>query len=90
MKIDIKHSKNILMDWDIDVTVTAENQEKISSVEIRVNDFPEVNEAQDEPVNSWEKQLTQQGQFPGDNKVVVTVFDQNGNNTIAKQEWTGN
>ena len=62
MKIDIKHTKNVLRDWDVDVTVNAESGEKISSVEIKVNDFPEVNESQDDSVSSWEKQLTQKGQ----------------------------
>ena len=88
MKIDIKHTKNVLRDWDVDVTMNAESGEKISSVEIKVNDFPEVNESQDDSVSSWEKQLTQKGQYPGDNKVVVTVFDQNGNSSVAKQQWS--
>lgn len=78
------------MGWDIDVTVTAENNEEIAFVEIRVNGFPEVSETPDEPVDSWEKQLTQQGNFPGDNTVEVLVRDQNGNDKRAKQEWTGN
>ncbi len=88
MKIEIKHTKNPLMDWDIDVTVNAENTEKIDSVEIKVNDFPEVKEAQGDSVTSWDKHLSQKGQYPGDNKVVVTVFDQNGNSTVAKQQWS--
>ncbi len=90
MKIAITHARNILMGWDIDVNVNAENQEKVAFVEIRVNGFPEVSETQNQPDDSWERQLTQQGNFPGDNKVEVLVRDQNGNETRAKQAWTGN
>jgi len=90
MKIAISHARNVLMGWDIDVNVNAENQEKIAFVEVRVNGFPEVSETLDDPENSWERQLTQQGVFPGDNKVEVLVRDQNGNDTRSKQAWTGN
>jgi hypothetical protein len=90
MKIAITHAKNPLIGWNIDVKVNAEKQEKIAFVEIRVNGFPEVSETQGEPEDSWERQLTQQGVFPGDNKVEVLVRDQNSNDTRAKQAWTGN
>jgi hypothetical protein len=90
MKIAIAHARNVLMGWDIDVNVNAENGEKIAFIEVRVNGFPEVSETQDDPVESWEKQLTQQGVFPGDNKVEVLARDQNGGDTRSKQAWTGN
>jgi hypothetical protein len=90
MKIAITHARNVLMGWDIDVNVNADNNEKISFVEIRVNGFPEVSETPDGAVDAWEKQLTQQGVFPGDNTVLVLVRDQNGNDTRSKQAWTGN
>ena len=78
------------MGWDIGVIVTAGSKEKITFVEIRVNGFPQVSETQDAPVDSWERQLTQQGNFPGDNKVEVVARDENGNDTRSKQAWTGN
>ncbi len=90
MKIDITHARNPLMDWDIDVKATAEHDEKITYVEIRVNDFADVDEIEDDPVDSWEKQLIQKGVFPGDNTVLVVVRDQNGKDTRAQQEWTSN
>jgi uncharacterized protein YabE (DUF348 family) len=90
MKIAVTHARNPLMDWDINVKVSADTGEKIAFVEIRINDFPDVDETQDDPVDSWEKQLTQKGVYPGDNKVEVRVTDQNGKDTRAKQEWTGN
>ena len=90
MKIAIAHAKNVLMGWDINVNVTADAGEQVAFVEIGVNGFSEVSETPDDPVDSWEKQLTQQGNFPGDNSVVVLARDQNGNDHRGKQEWTGN
>jgi hypothetical protein len=87
LKINISHTKNTLIGWDIDVKVDAEGTEKISDVEVRVNGFPEI---RDSPGNlsSWEQQLTQKGVFPGNNTVNVRVTDQNGNDTNAKQSWS--
>jgi hypothetical protein len=90
MKIDIAHARSVPFGWDINVNATADTGEKITFVEIRVNGFAEVDETQDDPVDSWEKKLTQKGIFPGDNEVVVLVRDQNGKDTRAKQEWTAN
>lgn len=90
MKIDITHSRSVPFGWDINVNATADAGEKITFVEIRVNGFAEVDETQNDPVDSWEKELTQKGIFPGDNEVVVLVRDQNGKDTRAKQEWTAN
>jgi hypothetical protein len=90
MKIDIAHARSVPFGWDINVNAIASTGEKITFVEIRVNGFAEVDETQDDPVDSWEKELTQKGIFPGDNDVVVLVRDQNGKDTRAKQEWTAN
>ena len=88
MKIEITHARNPLMDWDIGVKATAESNEKITYVEVRINDFADVDETEDDPVDSWEKQLLQKGVFPGDNTVLVLVRDQNGKQSLAKQEWS--
>jgi hypothetical protein len=90
MKIDITHSPSRPFGWDINVKITADSGEKITFVEIRVNGFADVDETPDDPVDSWEKQLTQKGSFPGDNTVEVLARDQNGKDTRSKQEWTAN
>lgn len=90
MKIAITHARGVPFGWNIDINVTADNGEKITFVEVRVNGFADVDETPDDPVDSWEKQLTQKGVFPGDNTVEVLVRDQNGKDTRAKQEWTAN
>lgn len=88
MKINISHTKNPLLGWDIDVSVQAENGQKIGQVEVRVNDLPEVQDLPGDALDSWEQQLIQKGNYPGNNKVEVTVSDQDGNETRAEQKWS--
>jgi hypothetical protein len=87
MQIDIKHSKNALAGWDVDVTVTAEKQETISQVTVEINDFPEGDETPPPNTHKWHRVLTKKGEYPGDNKVVVTALDQDSNPTTAEDEW---
>lgn len=75
------------MGWDITVSVLAGAGEKIASVEVRVNDFREVNDQLDPPLDSWEQLLTQKGVFPGDNRVDVVVTDDKGDDTRARKKW---
>lgn len=75
------------MGWDIDVNVQAASGEKIASVEVRVNDFPEAQDSPADPLDSWSIQLRQKGVFPGDNKVDVLVTDPKGNQTRARKIW---
>jgi hypothetical protein len=88
MKILITHIKNAAAGWNINVSVQAESGQKISDVEVRVNGFPQVREIPKTPLDTWEQLLTQQGVFPGDNKVEVVARDQNGGETRAEQTWS--
>jgi hypothetical protein len=88
MKINISHARNPVLGWDIDVSAEAEARENISQVEVRVNDILEVQDLPGDALNSWDQQLTQKGVFPGNNKVEVTVTDQDGNETSAEQKWS--
>jgi hypothetical protein len=88
MDIDIGHERNPLMGWDVTVVVNADKSEKITFVRIDVNGFPEVKESVDPPVNRWRKSLTQQGNFPGDNKVLVVATNGNGEQSSAEDQWS--
>lgn len=88
MKIKISHARNAVLGWDIDVSVEAGSGEKIGQVEVWVNDIREVQDLPGDALDSWEQQLTQKGIYPGDNKVEVTVNDQDGNVTSAEQKWS--
>ena len=87
MQIDISHVKNPAVGWDVDVTVTGENNEKITRVKIEINGFPKIDEQIPGEPKKWHKGLVQQGVYPGENKVVVSVVDQDGNGSSARDEW---
>jgi hypothetical protein len=39
------------------------------------------------PVNKWKRSLTQQGNFPGNNKVLVTATDGTGQQNSSEDTW---
>jgi hypothetical protein len=88
MKITISHIKNVVIGWNIDVSVEADDGETISFVEARVNGFPEIQETPDDGVSSFDQQITGKGVFPGDNKVEVLARNQNGDERRSEQHWS--
>ncbi len=88
MDIAISHTRNPAVGWNIDITSKGETAaEKVAQVVVRINGSPEPTESLNPPVRSWHKLYTQKGQYPGDNKVEVTVSDQDGNRTDASDSW---
>lgn len=88
MKVNIKPTKNPAVGWDVDVAVSADSGESIAYVEVDVDDFPELKEPIDPPEQQWEDHLTQQGQYPGDNKVLVIVTNDKGDQTRWSKRWS--
>ena len=76
MKIDISHTRNNLMGWDIKVKAIADKSERIASVRIAVNGFDQSDKQLDPPANQYQTELSRVGQFPGDNETRVTVTDE--------------
>lgn len=87
MKVTSSHTKNPAVGWDITASATADKGEKIARAQIIVDDFPESDQSFDPPISSWQKQLTQQGQFPGDNTVKVIVTNDKGDDTESDDSW---
>lgn len=87
MKLEITHRKNPASGWDISASAHAEGSEKIARARVNLNGFDLVDESFSEPVGTWQHELTQQGQYPGDNRVSVSVTDQNGNETSDEDSW---
>lgn len=87
MQIDIKHQRNPALGWDVDVTVSAENKETITHVRVEINGFTRCDESPSSNIRKWHKTLVQQGVYPGENEVIVTAADQDGNDTGAEDEW---
>ena len=88
MQIDIKFSKNPVLGWDVSVTATGDHQEKIQHIKVTMNVSSLCDEDSDPVVNRWRKLFTQKGVFPGDNKAVVTITDDRGNDTSAMEQWS--
>lgn len=88
MTIDTAHTKDPLAGWDIDVTVAGEGKETIAHVQIEINGFTKWDEQVSPPARKWHRQMTQQGQYPGENRVVVTATDSDGQDTVAVDEWS--
>jgi hypothetical protein len=82
------HKKNPAIGWDISASAKADKGEKIARVQILVNDSPEYDKTFAPPISSWQEQLNQQGQYPGDNTVRVIVTSDKGEDTEAEDEWS--
>lgn len=87
MNIEIVHTKNPAVGWDISARARSENTEKISRATINLNGFDEYDETFSPPLASWQNDLQQRGQFPGKNRVRVSVTDDNGNETSNEDVW---
>jgi hypothetical protein len=89
MTIDIAHAKNPAAGWDITTSIaTTAKAEKIAHVRIEINGFPEYDKDIDPRADFWKNTLIQQGVFPGDNRVVVTVTNNKSEDTVAISEWS--
>lgn len=87
MTLTLTHQRNPALGWDITATATADKGEKITRAQIIVDDFPEFDETFDTPLSNWQKQLTQQGQYPGDNKVRLIVTNDQNEDTDSEDSW---
>ncbi|MGA8432621.1 MAG: hypothetical protein WB729_22535 [Candidatus Sulfotelmatobacter sp.] len=90
MKLTLSHQKNPAVGWDVSASAAtdkSDGNEKIVRAQIIVDDFPEYDETFASPLSNWQKQLTQQGQFPGNNKVRLIVTNDKGENVESEDEW---
>jgi hypothetical protein len=88
MKIDLAHVKDPLMGWTIQTKISGGKGERIAEVRISVNGFDVLNKKVDPPTDQWQTELSQKGQYPGDNESRVTVTDEKGNETSAVDSWS--
>jgi hypothetical protein len=88
MKIDLAHVKDPLIAWTIQAKVSADKGERIAAVRISVNGFDVLDKKIDPPVDQWQAELSQKGQYPGGNEVRATISDEKGNETSAIDSWS--
>jgi hypothetical protein len=84
----LSHTKNPLMGWDICATAKADKGEKITRVQIMVDDFPELDKSFPAPLNSWTDTLIQQGEYPGDNTVRLIVTNDKAEDSEYEDSWS--
>ena len=87
MNLTLKHLKNPAAGWDITAAATADKGEKISRAEIFVNDFSQYDKSFNPPINQWQQQLSQQGQYPGDNSSQLRITNDNGEVAESDDSW---
>lgn len=88
MTVTSAHAKNPLLGWDISASAKADAGEKIARVQIIINDSSEYDKTFDPPISSWQEQLSQQGEYPGDNTVAVIATNDKGDDTESEDSWT--
>lgn len=88
MDVTSSHSKNPAAGWDISASAKAASGEKIVRAQILVNNFSKYDDSFDPPLSSWQKQLPQQGEYPGDNEVRVIVTNDKGEDTGSVDSWS--
>ena len=88
MKIDLVHVKDPLIGWNIQVKATAAKGERISAILIAVNGFDVLDKKVAPAADQWQTELSQKGQFPGENEVRATVTDEKGSETSAVDSWS--
>ena len=87
MKVTSSHTKNPAVGWDISASAIADLGEKIARAQIRVNGGLKYDKSFNPPISSWQQQLSQQGEYPGDNSVEVVVTSDKGDDTEADDAW---
>jgi len=86
--VTCSHSKNPTIGWDITASAKAGTGEKIARAQIFVNGDSAYDKLFDAPVNSWQEQLPGQGEYPGDNEVLVVITDDKGEDTDSIDSWS--
>ena len=88
MTATVTHKKNPAVAWDVSASATAGTGESIDRVELYVNGSLRHSENFNPPTGNWSKTLTQQGQYPGDNKAELRVTYNKNKTTSAIDEWS--
>ena len=88
MTVGSTHQRNPAVAWDIAASAKADAGEKIARVQVLVNGSREYDATFDPPIGNWQRQLTQQGQYPGDNTVQVIATSDKGEDTESDDSWS--
>lgn len=76
------------MGWDISGAAKADAGEKIARVQIIIDGQVVYDNSFIPPIGSWQVQLTQKGQYPGENSVRVIASNDKGEETESDDFWS--
>jgi len=88
MTVTSTHTRNPAVGWDISASGKPDKGEKIARARIIVNGSSKYDKTFDPPISSWQEQLNQQGQYPGDNTVQVIATSDKGEDTESDDSWS--
>ena len=88
MEVTCSHSKNPALGWDVTATAKAGAGEAIKRAQVLVNDLSKYDKSFNPPLNSWQEQLPQQGEYPGDNDVLVVITNSKDEDTECVDSWS--
>ena len=75
------------MGWDISAAAKADAGEKIARALIIINGQVAYDHSFVPPIGSWQVQLTQKGQYPGENTVRVIASNDKGEDAESEDFW---
>ncbi len=88
MTVSSTHIKNGAAGWDITASAKADKGEKIARIQILVNGWSQYDQSFVPPVDNWQEQLSQQGDYPGENTVQVIATSDKGEDTESYDSWS--
>ena len=88
MTVSSQHAKNPAVGWDISGAAKADAGEKIARAQIFINGLVAYDNSFVPPIGNWQVQLTQKGQYPGENTVRVIASNEKGEDTESDDFWS--
>jgi len=85
--VTAQHAKNPAIGWDVSAAARADSGEKIARAQIIINGQVAYDNSFVPPIGSWQVQLSQKGQYPGENTVRVIASNDKGEDTEAVDSW---
>jgi hypothetical protein len=89
MDTTLTHKRNPAIGWNILASAKAGKDEKIARAQIFVNGFSKYDKSFNPPLSVWNQELSQQGQYPGDNTSHLEVTSDKGDVTPDDDAWSG-
>jgi hypothetical protein len=86
--VTAQHAKNPAIAWDISAAAKADAGERIARAQIIINGQVAYDNSFVPPIGSWQVQLSQRGQYPGENTVRVIASNDKGEDTEADDSWS--